>query len=164
MIPKLLIPTLLITLSALAVSALGFADDNVTFRAQDSKWREECSACHLAYPPGLLDGSEWRTIMSGLAEHFGTDASLDAPKKAHIERFLVTNAHNTKPIKPDGTPRITTLPWFRKEHLEEVPTYIWQSDDVRNGVNCEACHRNAAAGDFSENSLRIPVVVKGGAK
>ena len=42
------------------------------------KYQQECAACHLAYPPGLLPAASWQRLMSNLPRHFGTDASLDA--------------------------------------------------------------------------------------
>ena len=36
---------------------------------QDALYIEECGACHLAYPPGLLPVQSWRGIMSDLEDH-----------------------------------------------------------------------------------------------
>jgi hypothetical protein len=49
--------------------------------------RQECGACHMAFQPGLLPAASWRQVMSGLAKHFGEDASLDAVKAAEIPGF-----------------------------------------------------------------------------
>ena len=38
---------------------------------------QECASCHVAYPPGMLPAASWARLMSGLGQHFGTDASFD---------------------------------------------------------------------------------------
>ena len=51
-------------------------------------YRQECSACHLAYPPGMLPAASWQRLLSGLPRHFGTDASLDpATLKAALKHL-----------------------------------------------------------------------------
>ena len=39
----------------------------------------ECGGCHMAYQPALLSANDWRRTMSGLKDHFGTDATVDGP-------------------------------------------------------------------------------------
>ena len=41
-------------------------------------YKEECGSCHMAYPPGLLPARSWTKVMSGLDNHFGDNAELDA--------------------------------------------------------------------------------------
>ncbi|MEQ1897885.1 MAG: diheme cytochrome c [Vicinamibacterales bacterium] len=116
-------------------------------------WREECSSCHVAYPPRLLPADSWRAVMAGLKTHFGTDASVDAKTASDIERFLVANA-GMRPLRSmDGTPplRITTTPWFLREH-DEVPASTWKSAKVKSASNCTACHAGAEGDNFSDDS------------
>ena len=42
------------------------------------RYQQECAACHVAFPPGMLPADSWRRLMNDLPRHFGTDASLDA--------------------------------------------------------------------------------------
>ena len=42
-------------------------------------YQQECESCHLAYPTRMLPASSWHRIMGGLDQHYGSDASLDAP-------------------------------------------------------------------------------------
>ena len=56
---------------------------------------KECGACHWAYHPSLLPTSSWRTLMQGLGDHFGEDASLDEAVTAEITAFLLANAAET---------------------------------------------------------------------
>ena len=41
------------------------------------RYAQECAACHMAYPPGLLPAASWHRIMGRLERHFGSEASLD---------------------------------------------------------------------------------------
>ena len=41
------------------------------------KYQQECAACHVAYPPGMLPAASWQRVMGNLSHHYGTDASLD---------------------------------------------------------------------------------------
>lgn len=121
-------------------------------------WRQECSACHMAYPPQLLPASSWRAIMQGLDQHFGTDASLDPQQQADILRFLETNAGGPGRPSTDGKPllRITETRWFVHEHSEELPATIWNRPSVKSPANCMACHTAADRGDYGERTLRVP--------
>lgn len=115
-------------------------------------WKEECSACHMAYPARLLPAESWKTVIAGLKTHFGTDATLDPPTAASIERFLVANA-GMKAARSGGGPvpiRITTSPWFIRKH-REVPAATWKRPDVKSPSNCVACHRGAEGDNFSDD-------------
>lgn len=116
-------------------------------------WREECSSCHVAYPPRLLPADSWRAVMAGLKTHFGTDASVDAKTSTEIERFLVANAGMRPMRSVDGTPslRITTTPWFVREH-DEVSASAWKRPEVKSPANCTACHAGAEGDNFSDDS------------
>jgi hypothetical protein len=120
------------------------------------KWKNECGACHVAYPPRLLPAESWRALMSGLDKHFGSDASLDAPAAREITDYLVQNAGGEK-FASRGKPqlRITETRWFRHEH-DEVSQRDWNNPKVKSPANCTACHRQAENGDYSEHNVRIP--------
>jgi len=126
------------------------------YSANNLKWKAECGACHLAYPPQLLPAQSWRAMMTQLDKHFGADASLDAKSAAEISAFLEANAGRNK-REAIGKPslRITETRWFKKEH-DEVPVRVWSSTAVKQPSNCAACHTQAERGDFSERSLRVP--------
>lgn len=146
------VSALLACLSLLAIDA-GAKPQG--FPAANATWRAECGSCHVAYPPALMPGAEWRRLMSSLNRHFGEDASVDAAVAAEIERFLVANAGRGKPRADGREPRITTTPWFRHEH-EEVATAVFRSARVGSPANCGACHPEAAAGDFAERNVAVP--------
>lgn len=143
---------------ALALNLSGLTSAHAgehVYSANNAKWKAECSACHLAYPPQLLPAESWRAMMALLDKHFGADASLDAKTAAEISAFLQANAGRNK--RETGKPelRITEMRWFKKEH-DEAPFQVWSSAAVKQPSNCAACHTQAERGDFSERSLRVP--------
>jgi nitrate/TMAO reductase-like tetraheme cytochrome c subunit len=123
-----------------------YAVDNAAYRA-------ECGSCHVAYPPALLGAEVWHTIMQGLNQHFGTDASVSDDKRAEITAYLAAASGGKS--RSATTPRITESRWFRKEHAE-IAAATWKLPAVKSAANCEACHRQANAGDFGEQSIRVP--------
>jgi hypothetical protein len=118
------------------------------------KYQSECAACHVAYPPGLLPAQSWARIMSDLPHHFGTDASLDPASVTEISGWLAANAGTSRRTAGAGD-RITTSPWFVREH-REVPAATWRLPAVNKPSNCAACHRGADQGVFNEHDVRIP--------
>ena len=123
-----------------------FAVDNAAYRA-------ECGSCHIAYPPALLDREAWRAILHGLDQHFGTDASVSESTRAEVGAYLAGSSsrkHSSAPAL-----RISATPWFRKEHADIAPE-TWKSPSVKSAANCEACHRQASTGDYSERNVRVP--------
>jgi len=120
------------------------------------KYQQECSSCHVAFPPGLLPAASWQRVMGNLPRHYGTDASLDAATVSELSAWLTANAGTTKRVS--GTPpqdRITLSPWFIREHNEVAPA-TWKLPAVKNAANCIACHTQTDQGDFSERNVRIP--------
>ncbi|OUL95692.1 diheme cytochrome c [Paraburkholderia hospita] len=120
------------------------------------KYRQECAACHIAYPPGMLPAASWQRILGNLQHHFGTDASLDADSVRQISTWLAANsatdatAHAAPPED-----RITRSSWFRQEHAE-VPAAAWKRPMIKSASNCAACHTRAEQGNFNEHFIRLP--------
>lgn len=118
--------------------------DNATYRA-------ECGSCHIPYPPALLGPDAWRVVINGLDRHFGTDASVGESQRAELATYL-QSAGNRR--RGSTTTRITESNWFRAEHTEVAGA--WKRPSVKSPANCEACHLQANAGDFSERNIRVP--------
>lgn len=119
-------------------------------------YRQECAACHIAYPPGLLPAASWQRLTSDLSHHFGVDASLDAAATKSIEAWLSANAATYKRVREaPPTDRITRSTWFVRKH-DEVPASAWQRPAIKSPANCAACHAHADQGDFDEHRVRIP--------
>jgi hypothetical protein len=120
------------------------------------KYKEECGACHVAYPAGLLPAASWQRLMAGLPKHFGTDASLEPALAKEISAWLAANAGTYKRVRempPED--RITRSAWFLRKH-DEVAAATWKLPAVKSAANCAACHPQADQGDFNERSIRIP--------
>lgn len=117
---------------------------------------DECAGCHAPYPASGLPAASWRTLMSTLDRHFGSDATL-APAEATVVRdWLLANA-GRRAANPAAPLRITRTAWFVREH-DEVPPSIWRSREVGSAANCGGCHRGADRGAFSERDVRMPRV------
>lgn len=115
-------------------------------------WQNECSSCHIAYPPQYLSRSGWRHVMGQLDKHFGSDASL-APAEtrtiaAHLDRLAATDESRFGA----ASGRITETRWFARTH-DEVPRNAFSANEVKRAANCQACHGNAAKGRFGEHEL-----------
>jgi hypothetical protein len=88
-----------VTALALAVSALPVLAEEAKHGARVPLlplYQQECAACHVAYPPGLLPARSWERLMSGLPKHFGSDASLDAATTRQIANWLAANAGTSR--------------------------------------------------------------------
>jgi hypothetical protein len=122
----------------------------------EQAWREECSACHIAYPARFLPAASWNEIMRTLDEHFGADASVDAATAGKIGRYLAAAARPASRTQAGQPPlRISETRWFVHEH-DEVSAKHWRNPKVESAANCGACHQDAETGRFSEGALNIP--------
>ncbi len=138
------------------------ASENARYE-QDAVYIEECGACHLAYPPGLLPVQSWQGIMSGLEDHFGESAETDADTASYVSNYLERVAlkkGEPSPVSkmlrnmPDDPPlRITELPAFITAH-DEIPKQL-QVEKLPVGFlsPCADCHREAADGIFDKDRL-----------
>lgn len=145
------------TLAALllAASQLALADKTPSVPLLPA-YQQECAACHIAYPPGMLPAASWKRLMGNLQNHYGTDASIDAATVKQLSVWLNTHAGTYKRVSaPPPDDRITRSAWFIREH-DEVPAATWKRPAVKSAANCAACHTQADQGDFRERNIRIP--------
>ncbi len=145
--------------AALLLAALSAQADNYRL-PKNPAFEEECASCHMAFPPQMLHADSWRAMMGDLSHHFGSDASLDEKRRIAITDFLVANANGRKTgttRDAAGKPllRITETARFAKKH-REIAAATFQRASIKSPANCTACHRQAAAGDYSERSINIP--------
>lgn len=116
----------------------------------------ECAGCHLPYSPALLPAESWNRIMSGLAQHYGVDASLSESQATEIRRWLTAHAAKSgKQFSPPAQDRITLSAWFTKKH-DEIPQSTWAKASIKTPANCAACHPQAEKGLFDDDNVRIP--------
>jgi len=151
-------------IAAALLPPIAFAEDEegegIATRLQPAqinpKWQQECSSCHIAYAPALLPAESWRKVMSGLDQHFGTDASSTPPETKEITDFLVK--HGSNRWSGAAAPlRITETAGFKRQHAgDELPRGVWKRASVKSASNCQACHAGADKGDFNEHSVKIP--------
>lgn len=147
--------------AALALALLAAAPARADRLAvpQLQAYQQECAACHLAYPPGLLPAASWQRLMADLPHHFGTDASVDPATVRQLGDWLAAHAGTYKKVARDPSPppqdRITRSAWFVHEHAE-VPAATWQRPAIKSPAHCAACHTQAEQGDFRERNIRIP--------
>ena|SRR3990172_12282333 len=143
------------------IALLGFAlpalADRLPMPANTpASFKTECGSCHIAYQPALLVTGDWRRIMAGLDDHFGSDATVDPKKRLEITTFLERHAGNAGRLGSAGNPpRITQTTSFVRKH-REVPARFWKDPRVKSAANCEACHRDAANGNYGEHDIAIP--------
>jgi len=76
----------------IVISAQIFADDIYIEPITDQITKDECSACHFAFPAAMLPQASWKKILRDLENHFGEDASLDAQTTQHIKEYLVARS------------------------------------------------------------------------
>jgi hypothetical protein len=135
-----------------------YSDSEALF-SQDALYTEECGACHMAYPPGLLPEESWLLLLGHLDDHFGDNAELAELERVHIGEYLQREAlQHGKPTTmsrmlrnlPKGPfIRITELPNFILDHRELAANIDDRSLSESYFGNCETCHTAAVQGRFS---------------
>ena len=147
--------------AAALVAASGFtqcalADNNGRAVPLLPLYKQECAACHVAYPPTLMPAASWTRIMANLPKHFGTDASLDAATTKELSGWIQAHAGTYKRVREEPPhDRITRTAWFDRKH-HEVSAATWKLASVKSAANCGACHTQADNGDFNERNIRTP--------
>lgn len=141
----------------MAIAAPSHADGPLMPRTVPPSYLQECGACHTAYPPGMLPAASWRRIMDGLADHYGSDASLTPTEAAPITAWLQQYAGTWRRVSRDAPPqdRITRSEGFLRKH-RKIDVAVWSLPSVRSPAQCAACHTRADEGRFSEHELRPP--------
>jgi hypothetical protein len=126
-------------------------------------FKNECSACHFAYPASFLPSASWVKVMNNLDQHFGENAELDEPIREEITNYLKKNASNRFMPKAsrlsnanDVPLRITETSYFRREHDEIPKRMVTGNTKVGSFSNCLACHSQAERGSFRESEVKIP--------
>lgn len=128
--------------------SLALANSHAASPAQQDPYAEECGSCHIAYPANLMPKQDWNRLLGRLDRHFGVDASLDATTLQQVAKRLGATPGGTLAGSVAApVPRISTQPWFQKEH-REIPAARFRSPAVKSTANCSACHAGAERGVF----------------
>lgn len=151
---------LALLLTAMLVTPSAFADDDRGHALRVPtlpQYQQECAACHMAYPPGMLPAASWTRLMGHLDKHYGTDASLDAASAQLITRWLTDHAgtYRRASTHPPPEDRITRSAWFIRKH-DDIGAAVWKRASIKSASNCMACHAGADKGDFDDDRVRIP--------
>lgn len=130
-------------------------------------YKEECGSCHMAYPPGLLTTASWSKLMTGLDNHFGENAELDAETQKTLVDFLAQNSADQSSyrrsrefraaVQASSPPlRITQTAYFKRKHHELPARMVSGNPKVKSFSQCNTCHARAEQGLFSEHDINIP--------
>lgn len=88
-------------------------------------------------------------------EHEGGRGSERDHEREATPRLPRSAAPTSTSTAQPPLPRISTSPWFRREH-DEIAASTWKRPAIGSAARCEACHTDAAQGRFSERAIRIP--------
>lgn len=143
-------------LSASLQSTAFAGSENLLPATVSPKYQQECAACHLAYPPGLLPRRSWIRLMNNLESHFGSDASIDLKEVQEISVWLAANAGTYKRVRAEPKDdRLTESDWFVRKH-RKIEAEVWLRDSVKSKANCAACHTQAERGNYDDDAVMIP--------
>lgn len=146
------------TLSLALLCTPVFADDDPSQLTTDQLTKDECGACHFAYPASMLPKASWTKIMGSLENHFGEDASLEPEAIQDITEYLVSRAADTKPqfsryllgIDAQNPPvRITETEYWIGKHFAISKEYL-QSGLAGLKAVCTVCHLRAEDGYYEK--------------
>lgn len=130
-------------------------------------WKAECAeSCHGPLHPTLLPSESWKMIITGLDDHFGEDASIDAEAEEDIRAFLMKNSaeHSTTEasqkilwslVEGEVPLRVTETRYWKNKH-SKIKADVFSRKGVVSRVNCGGCHRDAAVGRFEDRNIDIP--------
>lgn len=111
-------------------------------------YAEECGSCHVPYPVKMLAPMEWNAVLARLDRHYGIDATLDAAALARVAAAVGIAPPRAAASTNAGLPRITTQPWFQREHSPRKLARHGQPSVKLS--QCDSCHEGAASGRFEE--------------
>jgi len=143
---------------AMLIYLPAFADDDPIHLITDQLTKNECGACHFAYPPTMLPEASWRKIMGNLENHFGEDASLDIEATQDITEYLAAQAADTRPrlseftrgIDAQNPPvRITETEYWAGKHFAISNEHL-QSGLAGLKAHCPVCHLRAEDGKYEK--------------
>lgn len=133
-----------------------FADNGYIEPVTDRITKEECNACHFAFPAVLLPQASWRTILENLENHFGEDASLDSQTRQHIGQYFASRSSEAgstpskfiRGLDKENPPiRITETEYWMDKHLH-ISEEKLQSGLAGLKASCAVCHLRAVKGIY----------------
>ncbi|WP_457747764.1 cytochrome b/b6 domain-containing protein [Sulfurimonas sp.] len=144
---------------------LADTNEKINYNQEHPLFAQECSSCHILYPPFLLPESSWNTMMDDLENHFGDDASLDKADVLSIRNYLLSHSANNstkeaafyilQSLENNSTIAITKTPYWIKRH-KNIDKNIFHTKKVLKKSNCKACHKNFEQGLLNDSDIEIP--------
>lgn len=133
--------------------------------ARNEVYIEECGACHVAFPPGLMPQRSWEVIVDGFADHFGEELEFDDEVIASLRKYLINNAADRSKyprsvlimqyLRDDLTPtRVMDVPYIKRKHSQIPRDALEKNANVRSFANCDACHSRVEAGSFNKKEIK----------
>lgn len=157
----------------LAISVVLLGGGSILANNPPSGWRavqvpeaysSECGDCHHAYHSSLRSKEAWSAMVMNLSDHFGEDASLDEETAKIINSYLKENSaetFDTEVAQRVGRTnsislRMTDTPYWKQRH-QDIKGAVFRLSAVKSKVNCVACHKDAASGQFDDIKIHLPV-------
>ena len=139
---------LLLATALVVPLSVATADRGFIAPANDPLVAKECGACHMAYAAKYLPARSWLAIVTGLANHFGENASLEPDVAGAVAAYLTLNAEGgsrsggSETASPTVLLRITDTEWFRRRHERRgrIAPAALQRAGAKVAGDCQACH------------------------
>ncbi len=122
-------------------------------------YTQQCSVCHLAYPPGLLPAGSWQKLLDDMPQHFTAQVMINVETQQEISQWLQAHAATFPPVAEEPPQhRITQSLWWKKIHLNnsQLPAALWKKPSVAKGSSCVTCHASAAKGEYNAKTVLVP--------
>ena len=137
----------------------------VSYKSEHPLFYEECTTCHILYPPHLLPDRSWTKMMGTLEDHFGDDASLEKEDTQAILDYLVAHSAQqssqeaaykiSQSIRKKDIIAITESPYWKRRH-QEIDKTIFKQKNIAKASNCKACHGAFESGLLHDKDIAIP--------
>ena len=130
-------------------------------------YKKECGSCHIAYAPYLLPKKAWGSLMGGLENHFGDDASLEEADFERLSAFLKTHSSEAYESffkanlagENESEIAISKYKFYEKAH-KELPQELFKSSNIKSKANCNACHEDGELGFFGKSGIKFGEIKK----
>jgi cytochrome b len=131
--------------------------------AATATWRDECGACHLAYPPELLPLRSWLRMLDEQQRHFGEDLGLSADTQHALAAAARSGSRTPRwagamlvaSIPAGEAPQRVTQTAFWRERHAAIAEARFATPPVSGRHDCGACHGDAADAIFSPRLIHM---------